>query len=324
MGIEPLKHGSVTFAAYFFARMAGWRSHLTMPSQTLPVLRVNQLDALRLDSEIVALLRQQLADVFSWHTEIIEHLQPEVDALLRAFFWRLSVWVDGPTPGGRLQNVVHSRADATGAAFRPLAFSQKASLFFITVLAPWLTARLHSLAQAFDRNGGNAQALAAWYLRRLEPRVQQAHGLCSLLNLLVFLRFGVFSAIVNRLLGIRLVHIDPSAKRQVALQYMNRVMMWNALSEFLITAMPQVNLVRLRQVLTRHLLPKSMVRSMEVVAEKQCGLCDSPNMTIPVRADCGHVFCYFCLASEKMEGSFGGELKCPWCSATIQSFDHAV
>ncbi|CAE7944684.1 Pex2 [Symbiodinium sp. KB8] len=47
------------------------------------------------------------------------------------------------------------------------------------------------------------------------------------------------------------VHIDPLARRQVAFEYMNRVMIWNGLSEFLLTVMPLVNVSRLRRSITR-------------------------------------------------------------------------
>merc|ERR1740121_2743961 len=119
-----------------------------------------------------------------------------------------------------------------------------------------------------------------------------------------------------------MVHVDPTAHRQVALQYMNRVMIWNGLSEFLTTAMPLVNLARWRQTLSNRLLPKSMLRSMEAGAQTTCGFCGTASMAMAVRTDCGHSFCYFCLASELMENP--KNLSCPHCGCLVKAFAYAA
>jgi len=89
-----------------------------------------------------------------------------------------------------------------------------------------------------------------------------ARTVCAAVHFLVFLQRGVFCSISDRLLGIRLVHIDPTAHRQPAFEYMNRVMLWNGLSEFLLTVVPLIDLAKVRQSLTRRLLPKAMLQSI--------------------------------------------------------------
>eukprot|EP00439_Symbiodinium_sp_Y106_P004965 s4378_g1.t1 len=79
------------------------------------VLRVNQLDARRLDGEITSILRQQLLEATTATSQwSLEPFVPELDLLLGATLWRYTVWINEPTPGGRLQNVRHARLSAEG------------------------------------------------------------------------------------------------------------------------------------------------------------------------------------------------------------------
>ncbi|CAE7184017.1 Pex2 [Symbiodinium necroappetens] len=112
------------------------------------------------------------------------------------------------------------------------------------------------------------------------------------------------------------VHIDPLARRQVAFEYMNRVMIWNGLSEFLLTVMPLVNVSRLRRSITRRLLPKASTHADAARAELCCGFCGASPMTVPTRTNCNHVFCYYCVASELMEQPKA--LACPHCGEQIE------
>ncbi|CAK0789691.1 unnamed protein product, partial [Prorocentrum cordatum] len=100
-------------------------------------------------------------------------------------------------------------------------------------------------------------AVARWLLRSVAPRAMAIYTVAAALNFAVFLRHGVFCALSDRLLGIRMVHIDPTARRQVAFEQMNRVMMWNGMRELLMTAVPLVDLSRVRRRLTRALFPEA-------------------------------------------------------------------
>merc|ERR1711862_992101 len=102
---------------------------------------------------------------------------------------------------------------------------------------------------------------------------------------------------------------------------MNRVMIWNGLSEFLMTVAPLVDLGRLRQRFTRRFFPTSALRAMEADAEFACGICGASPMSLPMRSDCGHVFCYFCIASEQMEHP--KNVVCPACTSRIKTIRHA-
>lgn len=298
-------------------------------------LRVNQLDARMLDAEFSSLMRQQLNEIFVFmRPGLLQQVQPELDALFQAMLWRHTIWADKPTPGGALQNVVYARADSRGSTPSKLLRLQKIMFLGINVILPWLGQRLMQVAEGMDTSGmsdeeGSLQrscrACARWCLRSLVPRLTAIHAVCAALNFVVFLRHGAFSTLSDRLLKVRLVHLDPTAHRQNSFQYMTRVMMWNGLSEFLMIVVPLINLARVRQVVQRRLVPKAVIEAMhdasEAAGENQCAICGASPMTLPMRANCGHVFCYFCIASEQMERP--DSATCPRCNIPIKSYRHS-
>mmetsp|Transcript_55411 Transcript_55411/g.111249 ORF Transcript_55411/g.111249 Transcript_55411/m.111249 type:complete len:215 (+) Transcript_55411:223-867(+) len=209
---------------------------------------------------------------------------------------------------------------------------QKFAFLLLNVLLPWLGVRIRGVAQALEDPMGAeghangvlrrwGRALARWYLRSVAPWVGALYAAGAAANFLVFLRHGTFSCLADRLLGVRMVHVDPQARRQVAFEYMNRVMIWNGLSEFLLTVLPLLNLAKLRRSLTRRFFPKALLQSMDADAERSCCLCGAAPVTVPMRSDCGHLFCYFCITSEQMDHP--GNVVCPHCSSRIEGVRHA-
>lgn len=74
-------------------------------------MRVDQLDAGVLDSELHGLLKTQLGRACSGlPAGTLERFKPEVDALFNLLMFRFTVWIQRPTPGMHLQ--VRRRARA--------------------------------------------------------------------------------------------------------------------------------------------------------------------------------------------------------------------
>lgn len=300
------------------------------------VLRVNQLDARRLDIEISSLLRQQLSDLSISRSWSINQFQPEVELTLKFLLWRFTVWLDRSTPGQSLQNLryVQASTDGRGPSRLPsLSKLQKLGFLGLWVVTPWLLHRSEGFAQFISDypSGGNEGQfgilrisfiqLSRWYLRRFLPFLGKVYTALTVANFIAFLRYGVFSDLRDRVLGVRLVHRDVFARRQVAFEYMNRVMIWNGISEFLMTVMPLVDLSRVRRSIVRHCMPKALQLAIESNAEHRCGFCGTDQITHPMRASCGHVLCYYCLANELMQDK--DATNCPHCSIRIESFRHA-
>ncbi|GKC43563.1 peroxisome biogenesis protein 2, partial [Tanacetum coccineum] len=80
----------------------------------IPISRVNQVDAGRLDIEMSAMLKEQLVKVFSvMKPGLLFQYEAELDAFLEFLIWRFSIWVDKPTPGNALMNLRYRDERAT-------------------------------------------------------------------------------------------------------------------------------------------------------------------------------------------------------------------
>uniref|UniRef100_A0A8W8JUR1 Uncharacterized protein n=1 Tax=Magallana gigas TaxID=29159 RepID=A0A8W8JUR1_MAGGI len=59
-----------------------------------PALRVSQLDASELDSEVVHIVKAQLNKLFKYHkSNILVTYDPEVSALIKTLIWRLTYMI---------------------------------------------------------------------------------------------------------------------------------------------------------------------------------------------------------------------------------------
>mmetsp|Transcript_9394 Transcript_9394/g.17014 ORF Transcript_9394/g.17014 Transcript_9394/m.17014 type:complete len:288 (+) Transcript_9394:21-884(+) len=282
-------------------------------------LRVNQLDALRLDAELCTLLRDHLNNAWSASllSDRLSEAQPWLEALLQLLVWRYTIWLDLPTPGGRLQNVKYVSHSGRQQSMSGIQKVLLLAARVLPILVPqawraWLRARQ-------DEAEDGLRTVVLRVLRSAEVLWR----LGSMLNFIAFLRLGTYPTIADRLLRVRLVHVSPEAHRQTSYQYMNRVMMWNGFSEFLLTVAPLVDLSRLQRKVTKQLLPSWWQQTQAATGpQTMCNICGSSPMTLPMTADCGHAFCYFCIASEQMESANRGA-SCPTCGAVITSFRHA-
>jgi len=261
----------------------------------LRALKVNQLDALRLDKELLRILRHRFSSLFTlWRP--FPSLQPdEIDALFRALLWAGTVWRDRPSPGNQLQNLHYASIKYRGPQSHAPALSLRTKLgfFFFYVFLPYIGKKL--------RETGSVN------FRRFVSKIESVLEFIQWLNLLAFLSDGVYSTVRDRILKIRLVHINPLSKRLLSLEYMHRFLLWNGLQEFLLNVMPSINVERVKAVLLQKLGLTS--------STKGCGFCgQSFPLTLPVAVDCGHEFCYYCAALEMQENA---QPKCVRCNEII-------
>ncbi|CAI7820363.1 unnamed protein product [Closterium sp. NIES-54] len=278
-GVAELPDGSTWLSVV--ARHAGELQSIQQQLQRsdvargLHVLRVNQMDALRLDDEMRLMLKEQLMRVVAlvpaaW----VARGEAELELLLDVLVWRFSLWADRPLPGCALMNLRFRdertpRAGA-GAAAPPavpvrtgvegpgLTVGQKVLWLVLTGGVKYVWARLHSTHwllpvhahmphNAYARHGSGSEALqrqqASWrhWLWRLLHRAEGAVKLASLLNLVVFLHSAKFRTLPERLLGIRAVYAKPHMARAVSFEYMNRQLVWNEFSELLLLVLPLIS-----------------------------------------------------------------------------------
>ena len=193
----------------------------------------------------------------------------------------------------------------------------------MTVLVPWLWSRLMSRAAS----PGRPERL------RWLKFMQRAEALFSSLSLLATLRFlggGRHPTLRMALLGISFEYTRPNVPRRASFDLMNQMLALRAASDVLhelkqaihafpsaaatsATASPGIVRLMLQRILTvLQLRPAALPRCPP--AEGECTICGATPMHTPRAARCGHLSCYYCLASACMAGVGA---RCPVCNERL-------
>lgn len=289
----------------------------------IPVLRVNQIDAARLDVEMTAMLKEQLSKVFSLSQPgLLLRYEPELNAFLEFLVWRFSIWVDKPTPGNALMNLRYRNERSyktylnfgrvrTGLEGAGLTKTQKILYCLFVVGGRYAWARLQ-LISAFQRWGDRQRtswARRAWLLLQ---KTESLYKIAGFANLILFLHSGRYPSIVERLLGARLVYEKPDMNRAVSFEYMNRQLVWHEFSELLLLVLPLLNMMSIRKVL---MFPFSTQALASTLPEDACPVCEACPIITPYMAlPCCHLYCYYCLRTRSLSDR---NFKCSRCSISV-------
>ncbi|GJP34433.1 hypothetical protein CLOM_g18876 [Closterium sp. NIES-68] len=312
----------------------------------LHVLRVNQMDALRLDDEMRLMLKEQLMRVFAlvpaaW----VSRCEAELELLLDVLVWRFSLWADRPLPGCALMNLRFRDERGAGAASHAavpvrtgvegpgLTVGQKVLWLVLTGGLKYAWARLHSSPMllpmqahmpqhTYGRHGAgtdsNQRHQSSWrqWLWRVLHRAEGVVKLASLLNLIVFLHSAKFRTLPERLLGIRAVYAKPHMARAVSFEYMNRQLVWNEFSELLLLVLPLISVSAIKQTFSSLFrLPTSSSSG----SGDGCPVCSAQPILMPYRAlPCAHVFCYYCIHTRM---SLHRAFRCPGCNTRVDNME---
>lgn len=267
------------------------------------VLRVSQLDATELDDELSCLLQQQFVGIFrSLPLHFINRFKPELKLFVRWLVWKYSVSESSSTFGQKMMEL-HYSSGAGG----PLKLHQRFGLFFILVVAEWLRERYDVLI-SFITNAGPSK------IQKLLDSITALLKGLSLLNFILFLLYGSYPSLKERLLGLTLSPSRPQAMRQLSYDYMNREIIWHGFSEFIFYILPHFNLFALRNWLRRSLKLKNINsdESQDVNFE-QCSFCEH-TPTLPHLSECGHLYCYYCLRANCLADA---NFPCSVCSKPV-------
>ncbi|GAA5981395.1 hypothetical protein JCM10908_004093 [Rhodotorula pacifica] len=262
------------------ARLPALRS--TVSSWTSPPLRISrvaQLDADLLDGELESILNASVSAALdgvksaggrSW--------QPEYVAMLRLAVLKLSLWESNATYGASLQNLRYRdegkhAASGTHVGDSGLSTLQKTAYTALVVLPPYLQSRLQD--RMLESSWADEPLPLSWFslidLRRLRARGRRREdelalwkrewkraawellsagerlgALLGLANLLIFLYNGKYRTLIDRVLKMRLVYARRAFTPNVSFEFLNRQLVWEAFTEFLLFLLPLINLHRFR------------------------------------------------------------------------------
>ncbi|KAM7390632.1 hypothetical protein PAMA_008696 [Pampus argenteus] len=286
-----------------------------------PVLRINQLDALELDSALEQLVWSQFSQCFqNCRPGLLTPLEPELRALLQLLLSRFTLYSSSTTVGQSLLSLRYHNTLSSSTRYRPLSRRQKLGLAVLTAGPRWLQERSHSLLLSLGLiPGGLVSEVGSGFLqkglRSCLTLVSSIAQLASLVNFLVFLGKGHHPVLAERIVGARAVFSKPNVTRDITYQYMNRELLWHGFAEFLIFLLPLINTRKLKETVSRILLGGESAgvdcgRNGQGVW-KECGLCGEWP-TMPHMVGCQHVFCYYCIKSHSIANT---HITCPKCGA---------
>lgn len=299
-----------------------------------PSPRVSQLDANILDNELDSLLAQQLSSVFhlqssKWWSY---SQQPEIwNLLLNLLVFKLTVWKSGASYGLSLQNLKLTdfrSGKNIGKTTRALLLGAIVSGFLLKKLESYLYS-------SEDKSVANPRKIIDSvknfiYKHRFTvlSKVNDTFKVLNLANFVLFLISGRYPTLLHRVLGISLTPIVSDLLKfngdNVNFEFQNRQLVWNVMTEFLVFILPLLQLKKMRKMAHKMLYPYKK-DSAEFNREagtipvetpyshlplSQCAIChhnaqkDGKKstdtyclVTNPYVTNCGHVFCYVCLAT---------------------------
>lgn len=178
-------------------------------------------------------------------------------------------------------------------------------------------------------------------LSRFIDTVGSAHSALTLVSFTAFLVTGHYRTLLDRVLRMRLVTPTRAVAREVSFEYLNRQLVWHAFTEFLLFILPLLRIGRWRRWWARFL---RRIRSeggatgettgeLAFLPERTCAICyketdaetagaaagaRATDITNPYEAvECGHVYCYVCLAG-KIELEEGEGWTCLRCGGLVK------
>jgi len=226
---------------------------------TSPSFRVSQLDSELLDAELIDLLKTQVSDALKYYSShFLDDHSSEVSLILRAILFKLSIWDHNASYGASLQNLHYT--DARSRSPTPPTRWQKSLYGLLSIGGPYAWSkwqdRLLALTDPpeYGSNYDTPSSRQSRYLPLLETltsRLSTFHSLATFTSFTLFLLYGRYRTILDRVLRLRLTPKTSQLRREVSFEYLNRQLVWHAFTEFLLFLLPLVGIARWRRWLSR-------------------------------------------------------------------------
>ncbi|KAF3484084.1 peroxisomal biogenesis factor 2 [Arthroderma uncinatum] len=218
---------------------------------TRPAFRVGQVDAELLDEELITLLKGQVGEGLKYFGRYVrEDWNPEIDLVLRAILFKLSVWDHNASYGAALQNLKYTDSRSKGPVHSDPTKFQKSLYGLLTVGGRYAWDRWENWmirqGSSYEEPTSSTRALS-----KLTSLVSAAHSIAAFASFLVFLVNGRYRTLVDRLLCMRLTPPSMQVSREVSFEYLNRQLVWHAFTEFLLFLLPLVGIGRWRRWVSR-------------------------------------------------------------------------
>ena len=243
--------------------------------------------------------------------ELVERFRDEIEILPHYLFYRLGIYRDEELPGFGFENCRICSDEETG---EPLLKRQKIGYLVLGILVPYLFKKLKRYF------GSQVQGVNKKYL--ILKYIEGVYKFCEAINTIQIIRGALYPNLLHRILEIRYQVIDPKQRRWLEYEFMNRTIVWQEISNFLVFLLPYMNSLPITKMakklwlFTTLLGPLSMdLKSDDDKHKMACAHCSANPPVVPKVLECGHVFCSSCfLLCYDEEGSKSTEgVICPIC-----------
>lgn len=320
-----------------------------------PSPRVSQLDAYILDGELYSLLKQQLSESFqllsgkSWSYD--QH--PELWSLaLKLIIFKLTTYKLGSSYGLKLQNLKLSNSSTGKIVGRGTKL-----LILGTIFGDYLFKRLQSylysiegpISPSSNSVVSRLKALFISHKKIILKRIDDTVKILGLVNFVSFLVYGHYPTILHRVMGVSLTPIIADLLKfdgdKVNFEFQNRQLVWNVMTEFLVFILPLLQIRKVKKLILS-LLPNRNNQDYRSTSQapvhtrftslpvSQCAVCietiersdfkaASTHVTNAFITNCGHIFCYVCLAT-RFNAIESGKVEaegCPRCRLKLTHFE---
>ncbi|XP_047473820.1 peroxisome biogenesis factor 2-like [Penaeus chinensis] len=271
------------------------------------VPRISQLDSIILNEEAYSLLKSQLLAAVKYVGQSsLTRFEPEIDAGLRYILLKCTIQKARSSIGQQLLQIKYDDL---------VSNKRLRNYVLLLVLGRWLKQRAGNVATVVFRNE-NAGLFTSQCINVFEI----LYMVSQLLNLLVFLKEGIYPSVFERMLRLKPVSSNIRNIRKLSYVYFTRELLWHGFAELLSFVLPLIN-VQYFHSIVRRLLPSAVdndyAEEQEVSFHQHttCVVCNCPP-TLPHNYGCQHLACYYCIHSSY---ALDPTYSCPLCGHTIES-----
>ncbi|KAI5961506.1 PEX2 [Candida margitis] len=277
--------------------------------------------------------------------------------LLNLLIFKLTVWKSGASYGSSLQNLKLTDS-RTG---KVIGLNKKGILLAAlvgTYLYKKVETALYQVNDVSDGSNDDSglfQRLKNAILNNrtaILTKIDNILKTVNLLNFTVFLVSGRYPSILHRLLGITETPIVSDLLKfngsNVNYEFQNRQLVWNVMTEFLVFLLPLLQLRKISKFTKKMYHRANGPNAIEPGNTKQltpytnlpvseCAICHYNNhqaaqsggrvfttagpVTNPCITNCGHVYCYVCIATQfNVMKSSGDDVPCLKCGTKLEWF----
>ena len=260
-----------------------------------------------------------------WQPKLHDSYEPEVQLCLQSVMFYLSVFKTGATYGLRLMGLKYR--DERRHWAHPTSFedalptlAQRLGWWLGHVGVRYAWAKVHRLSQREQWSELEDGHWKKTVWRSMEV-LEKVYNALSLLNFLAFLSNGRlvihlclssficfegsaaiiyflhfssfwsfvrYRSLVDRVLCLRLVYVRRQMNRQVDFDFLNRQLVWQGFTEFILFLMPFISFQSIRSQLLR-LLPFKKGGDIELPPHI-CAICNATTVHTPYQTNCGHTY----------------------------------